>query len=137
MINLCLKLEDLSAEELESLAAAVGRERRRREWPRSSTAEAGPVLGMDLRVTPMGPSRSSEVEPERLRRLREELEAVDRAADERRQASERWAVTRHVVAKRWPQYRTPWYCPRCSAEWCRIRQPPPTVPQTPIAPPPA
>ena len=52
-------------------------------------------------------------------------------------STERWRTTVIIVNRFWPGYRTPWFCNRCGAEWCRIREPPGDVPQTPLALPPA
>ena len=110
VVDLRLRLAGFSAEEFEAIAHGVRGEQERRRCQ----ANALSVLSA-ARLRP---------EPERRRRLRQDLDLVDMAERERREATERWTTSRITVERLWPQYHSPWTCEWCGAEWCKIRLPP-------------
>ena len=116
ILNLCLKIEDLSEAELEALQQAVAIEKRRRQGPQNAAEESPPRAETRVNATPVPPAIIPAVQ---------RLETPDYADPWLTSSvgAEQWSTTRIVVTRRWPRSRTPWSCPWCGAEWCRVRKP--------------
>ena len=117
ILNLCLKIADLTGEELEALQQAIVIEKRRRQGSQDVT-EVGPTRS-ETRV------KAWSVPPAIIPAV-QRLETPDYADPWLTSSvgAEQWSTTRIVVTRRWPRSRTPWTCGWCGAEWCRVRKPP-------------
>ena len=120
VINLRLRLEYFSEDELAALGQALLKEQHRRQCLRSATHDAPSQWNavyqricatlprcIDLEALPNGTMDVGSTCP------------VAPADDER------WTSAQVVVTRNWPTCRSPWVCSECGAEWCRTRNPPP------------